>query len=135
MSTFNSIEEAREFFKGDKYAAASNIRIDSLEDDKCVCSMDIVDDCHRNAVGGIMGGVLFTLGDFAFAVASNNMYSLTVALTVNINFLSGTKGSRLFAATKCVKDGRTTCVYDIDIYDDTGREVAKFIGTGYKIGA
>jgi len=134
VSTFKSAEEAREVFKGDRYAAASNIFIESLDEDVCVCSMDVIDDLHRNAAGGIMGGVLFTLGDFAFAVASNNMHSLTVALTVNINFLSSTKGKKLFASTKCVKDGRTTCVYDVSIYDDTGRDVAKFVGTGYKMG-
>jgi len=32
-----------------------------------------------------------------------------------------------------VKDGRTTCVYVVDVTDDTGRAVAQFVGTGYKL--
>ena len=31
------------------------------------------------------------------------------------------------------KDGRTTSVINVDITDDTGREIAQFVGTGYKM--
>lgn len=132
MSTFKSIDEAREFFTGDKFAAANGITIDELGEDSCLCSMDIRDD-HRNAVGGVMGGVIFTLGDFAFAVASNNVHMTTVGQHVSISYLSGSRGKRLYARAKCRKDGKTTCVYNIDISDDLGRDVAQFIGTGYKL--
>lgn len=132
MSTFETIEKARTFFAGDRFATTNGIVIDELGDDWCICSMDIAAD-HRNAVGGVMGGAIFTLGDFAFAVASNQVHKLTVAQHVSINFLSGTRGTRLFAHAKCKKDGKTTCVYNIDITDDLGRDVAQFIGTGYKL--
>jgi len=80
-----------------------------------------------------MGGVIFTLGDFAFAVASNNVHMTTVGQHVSISYLSGSRGKRLFARARCRKDGKTTCVYNIDISDDLGRDVAQFIGTGYKL--
>ena len=131
MSTFKNIDEAREFFTGDTFAKANGIVIDELWEDGCLCSMELRDD-HRNAVGGVMGGVIFTLGDFAFAVASN-VHMTTVAQQVSISFLSGSRGSRLFARAKCRKDGRTSCVYNIDITDDLGRDVAQFIGTGCKL--
>ena len=131
MSTFKNIDEAREFFTGDTFAKANGIVIVELWEDGCLCSMELRD-VHRNAVGGVMGGVIFTLGDFAFAVASNNVHMTTVAQQVSISFLSGSRGSRLFARAKCRKDGRTSCVYNIDITDDLGRDVAQFIGTGYK---
>ncbi len=132
MSTFKNIDQAREFFTGDTFAAANGIKIDQLWEDGCLCSMELRPD-HRNAVGGVMGGVIFTLGDFAFAVASNNVHMTTVAQQVSISFLSGSRGSRLYARAKCRKDGKTTCVYNIDISDDLGRDVAQFIGTGYKL--
>ena len=131
MSTFNSIEEAREFFKNDRFATDNGMTIDEIGDGYARCSMDILD-CHRNAAGGVMGGVIFTLADFAFAVSSNNAHNLTVAISCSINYLNGPKGGRLYAYSKCIKDGRTTCVYDIDVTDDTGRAVAKFTGTGHK---
>lgn len=132
MSEFKHIEEARDFFSGDLFATSNGIVIEELGDDWCLCSMEIAAN-HKNAVGGVMGGAIFTLGDFAFAVASNQVHKPTVAQHVSINFLSGTRGTRLFARAKCKKDGKTTCVYNIDITDDLGRDVAQFIGTGYKL--
>ena len=133
MGTFANVEEARAFFEGDKYALRSGVTLDALDGDCAKCSVVLDDSLLLNAAGGVMGGVIFTLADFAFAAASNNMHRITVALDVHVHFLSGAKGTKLFAETKCVKDGKTTCVYDVDVTDDTGRLVAKFIGTGYKL--
>lgn len=132
MSEFRNIEEARKYFSGDLFAANNSITIDELGENWCVCSMNITEH-HQNAVGGVMGGAIFTLGDFAFAVASNNLHQTTVAQQVSINFLSGTRGTRLIARAKCKKDGKTTCVFNVDITDDLGRDIAQFVGTGYKL--
>lgn len=132
MSTFNTLEEAQEFFKNDRFATNNGMKLEALTEEGCICSMDITEG-HRNAYGGIMGGVIFTLGDFAFAIASNNVHKPTVALDVNISFLSSSRGTRLTATAKCVKDGRTTSVYNVMITDEFGKEIAMFIGTGYKL--
>ncbi len=132
MATFNSLEEAREYFKQDRFAFTNGMGIDELSADGCLCSMEIRED-HRNALGGVMGGVIYTLADFAFAVASNNDHSPTVALSGNIDYLSASKGTRLFARASCVKSGRSTSVYQIRVSDDCGRDVALFIGSGYKL--
>lgn len=108
------------------------IQIDELTDAHCLCSMKITEKM-QNAAGGVMGGAIFTLGDFAFAVAANHRHRTTVAQQVSVNFLSGTRGQCLFARAVCKKDGKTTCVYNIDITDDLGRDIAQFIGTGYKL--
>lgn len=132
MSEFASIEEARAYFAGDLFAMQAGVQLDEMWDGGCVCSMP-VSDMHKNAAGGVMGGAIFTLADFAFAVASNNMHRTTVAQQVSVNFLSGTRGSRLIARAQCKKDGKTTCVYNIDVVDNLGRDIAQFIGTGYKL--
>ena len=131
MGTFKTIEEAREYFTGDRFAMTNGIRIDELSADGCVCSLTI-DEHHRNARGGVMGGAIFTLADFAFAVASNNEKKGTVSLHSSIEYLSGAKGETLYATAKCVKNGRKTCVYEVTVTDDTGRSVALYIGTGYR---
>ncbi|MCR5652899.1 MAG: PaaI family thioesterase [Ruminococcus sp.] len=132
MSTFKNVEEAREYFKGDKYALYSGVVIEELDENTCVCSMEITDK-HRNAVGGVMGGAIFTLADLSFAAASTNVHSPTVAMQTSLNFLSAAKGTKLFAKARCIKDGRTTAVYNVDVTDDTGRPIAQFVGTGYKL--
>lgn len=132
MANFESLETAREFFYKDKFAVNTGITLDELTDDEAICSLELTDD-HRNAYGGVMGGVIFTLADFAFAVLSNQIHQLTVAQQVDIHYLSAPKGDKLFAKATCRKSGRTSSIVNVDISDDTGRDVAQFIGTGFKL--
>ena len=88
---------------------------------------------HRNAYGGVMGGVTFTLADFALAVTSNQIHHLSVAQQVSINYLSAPKGERLIASSRCVKNGKTTTVINVEVTDDTGRLIAQFVGTAFKL--
>ena len=106
--------------------------MDDLSDDEAVCSL-VLSDEHKNAYGGVMGGVIFTLADFAFAVLSNQIHQLTVAQQVDIHYLSAPKGDKLIARATCRKSGRTSSIINVDISDDTGRDVAQFIGTGFKL--
>lgn len=132
MGTFATIEKAREFFANDKFATNAGMVIDEMGDDYSVCSVVLNDD-HKNAYGGVMGGVIFTLADLAFAVCANNIHSLSVAQQVSINYLSAPKGTKLIARARCIKDGKTTSVLNVDVTDDTGRNVALFIGTAFKL--
>ncbi len=132
MGTFATIEEAREHFKKDRFAANAGITIDEMGEDHAVCSMILSED-HRNAYGGVMGGAIFTLADLAFAVVANQIHSLSVASQVSINYLSAPKGNRLIAKAESIKEGRTTTVICVKIYDDTDRYVALFTGTAFKL--
>ena len=132
MGTFESLEDAREYFKKDRFATNAGMEIEELPENGAVCSLTLNDN-HKNANGGVMGGVIFTLADFAFAVAVNQVHLPTVAQQVSINYLNAPKGSRLYARAVCKKDGRTSCVYNVEVTDDTGREIAQFIGTGFKL--
>ncbi len=126
-----SIEEIREFFAKDAFATNAGGYIEEVGDNYSVCSMP-VDERHVNAVGNVMGGVYFTLADFAFAVATNHEKPNVVSLDSTINFLGIAKGKKIFAKAECVKDGRTTCVYVVTITDEGGKEVARVTTTGYK---
>ena len=132
MGTYKTLEEAQKVFKDDRFATNNGMHIDELGADSCVCSMTVTED-HRNAYGGVMGGVIFTLADFALAVASNQIHSLSVAQQVSINYLSAPKGERLIASARCIKSGKTTTVINVDVTDDTGRSIAQFVGTAFKL--
>ena len=132
MSTFKTVEEAREYFKGDRFATGAGMSLDELTQESSLCSVTL-DESHKNANGGIMGGVMFTLADLAFAALANNIHMPTVAQQVNINYLSAPKGSRLFARAVCRKNGSRTVVINVDVTDDTGRDIAQFTGNGFKL--
>lgn len=132
MSTFNSVEEAIEYFKNDKFAYNSGMVLEDLGEDFSLCTMEL-DDRHLNANGGIMGGVMFTLADLAFAALSNNIHRPTVAQQVSINYLAAPKGETLNARAELIKSGRSSTIIQVKITDETGREVALFTGTGFKL--
>ena len=130
----NDLEKAREFFYGDFFATkASGIIIDEVGDHYAKCSMEITRN-HQNAYGGGMGGATFTLADYTFAVASNFNQPQTVSVTSQINFIGMAKGKKLIAVSRLIKDGRSTCLYEINIEDDLGTKVAFVTISGMKIG-
>lgn len=127
----NYLEEARERFKSDIYATeTTGIVIDEVDIGYAKCSFTI-NESHMNAANSVMGGAIFTLADFCFAVAANAGNALTVSLTSQINYLSRAKGQRLIAEARCVKAGRNTCFYNIDVCDDLGNLVAVVTTNGF----
>lgn len=125
-----TIGEVREMFRDDRFATGNGAVIDEIGDHYAKCSL-VLEDRHRNAMGAVMGGVSFTLADFAFAVASNWQRVGTVSMSSNIAYLGAPKGGRLIAEAICVKDGRTTCYYRVDVRDESGTLVAAVTTTGY----
>ena len=128
----SNIEKIREFFAGDKYATKlTGARILEAEKNYARCALTLNDD-HRNAMGGVMGGVMFTLADFAFAIASNLDSPPTVGLSCNISYLGVAKGSELIATASCLHDGKSTCTYLVNIKDELGNEVASVQCVGFR---
>lgn len=132
MENSKSLEEVRKIFEGDRFATQNGAVIDEIGDRSAVCSLSLTPS-HRNAMGAVMGGVYFMLADFAFAVASNWENMGCVSLRSDISFLSGAKGERLIAKAECIKDGRTTACYRVDVTDDLGNLAATVTVTGYRV--
>ncbi len=126
-----AIEEIREIFKNDRFATVNGAYIEEVGDGYSVCSIEINEN-HKNAVGGIMGGVMFMLADFAFAVAANHDVMNTVSISSNIAFVGVCKGTKLIAAAKCLKDGKSTCYYNISVCDELENLVCEVNITGFK---
>lgn len=117
--------KAREFFAADRYATeVTGIEIIAVGEHYAKCQLSI-EGRHKNAVGHVMGGVMFTMADFVFAVAANfGAPSPTVTVTSNIAYLASPRGNTLFGEAKLLKDGRRNCFYEITITDDLGTTVA-----------
>lgn len=125
-----NLEEVRKLFEKDRFATENGAVIDAIGDHYAKCSLQL-SDRHKNAMGAVMGGVAFTLADFAFAVASNWQEPGSVSLNSNITYLSTAKGNRLTAEAVCVKHGRSTSCYRIDVRDELDRLIATVNTTGY----
>ncbi|MEG0570452.1 MAG: PaaI family thioesterase [Oscillospiraceae bacterium] len=125
-------KEAIQRFSGDIYATqTTGIKIDEVSLTTCKCSFKI-EKQHLNAANSVMGGAIFTLADFTFAVAANVDSPLTVSLSSQINFVGVARGEVLLSSARCIKSGKTTCVYEIIITDELENLVAYVTTTGFR---
>ena len=125
------IEDVRAIFATDQFATNAGCTIVEASKHHAVCEMPLTQ-LHQNAQGGIMGGAIFTLADFALAVAVNVGQPDTVAIDNNIRYLSAPKGTKLIATAKMDKPGRSLAFVTVTVEDDTGRVVAIMTATGFR---
>lgn len=127
-----TLDQIRACFSGDHFASETvGVRIDVAEPGHAICSLPIRP-AHLNANFVPMGGAIFTLADFAFAVAANGHSTrVTVTQQVAVTFLSASRGKVLTAEARCLKAGHTTCLYTVDVTDDLGTQVAHLTINGF----
>ena len=126
------IEEVRELFGNDRFATeACGCRVLEASRGHAVCAFNIAP-IHLNAMGNVMGGAIFTLADFALAIACNIGEDPTVAVNNTIEYLNSTKGSTLIATCDADKSGRSLGFYTIEVKDDLDTPVAKMTATCFR---
>ena len=126
------LDEVRERFSHDRFATVNGAVIEEIAEGYAKCSMQINND-HKNALGAVMGGAIFTLADFAFAVAANWQEQPVVSLDASITFLGKAKGNILIAEAKKIRAGRRTCCYMVEITDELGSQVAHMTSNGFSV--
>ncbi len=130
MQEINPLQEK---FKNDLFVSQGlGAVIDEADYGYAKCSMTI-EPRHCNALGIPMGGTIFTLADFAFAVASNQKGRDVVTQASQITFLKSAKGKHLTAVARQIKDGKRVCFYEITVSDELGTEVAFVTVNGYVV--
>ncbi|MBQ7974198.1 MAG: PaaI family thioesterase [Clostridia bacterium] len=126
-------EEVRRKFKQDRFATdRTGIVIDSVGDKYSKCSFEVCEN-HLNAMNSVMGGAIFTLADYTFAVAANSDGRNIVSVSSTVNFLRPGICSKLIAEARCIKDGKSTCFYEVTVCDEAGKQIAAVSFTGYVI--
>ena len=123
--------QAREVFAADRYAMeVTGIEIVSVGEQEATCTLTLAAK-HCNARGVAMGGTIYTLADFAAAIAANtdcleddNLH--WVSLDATSHYLSpAPQGTMLTATCRTIKHGRTTALYQTIIESlDNGKTIA-----------
>lgn len=127
-----SIETVRSIMEEDVFAARTvGCEIVEAEPGRGLCSL-AVQKCHRNAMGNIMGGAIFTLADYALSIAANYGSEPTMSISCSIDFLSVSHGNTLFAEATLDKVGHTVVFGKVIVTDDTGKLIARMVATCYK---
>jgi acyl-CoA thioesterase len=128
----SSLEEVREYFGHDRFASeACGCEVLEASHGHGVCAFTIGPQ-HKNAQGNVMGGAIFTLADFALAIACNIGENPTVSVQSSIEYFSMAKGTRLIATAEADKSGRSLGFYTVSIVDDLGTKVARMTATCFR---
>jgi len=83
---------------------------------------------HLNSLGMTHGGALFTLADFAFAVASNYNGRIAVGIETSMSFLKATSSGILTATALEISQSYRISHCDVRITNEAGELVAVFHG-------
>jgi acyl-CoA thioesterase len=87
---------------------------------------------HFNGARTVHGGALFTLADFAFAVASNSHGTLAMGINVSISFVNAATSGTLYAEAREQTRNPRLASYFVQITDDDNAVVAIFQGMVYR---
>lgn len=132
LSEDSTLEEVQAFFAQDRFASeACGCEVLEAARGHAVCAF-VIGQQHLNAMGNVMGGAIFTLADFALAIACNVGEAPTVSVQSSIEYLSAAKGTRLIATADADKSGRSLGFYTVDIADELGTKVARMTATCFR---
>lgn len=95
-----------------------------------VCTKMTVRKDMLNAAGVCHGGVIFSLSDYTFAIASNIYGNVALAISANINFANAAKdGDVLIAKAKELNKTRKLGIYEIKVFRESDNKlIAVFNG-------
>jgi len=119
------------FIKNDKHA--EHLGIEMLEYAAGTAKARLtIKDHHFNSNGTVHGGVIFSLADSVFAVASNSRDGLAMAINISISYFSAVTGGILTATAAEISLNRKLATYLVDITDESDKKIALFQGTVYR---
>lgn len=130
MGGFNS-QRVRELLEADRFANGLGVELESVVDDEIVVGLTVAEG-HTNFLGGGHGGMVFSLADCAFSLASNSAGDRAVAIDTHLVLSGGCQpGDRLTATVRELTRGRTLGTYRAEVSRTDGRTIALFTGTVY----
>ncbi|HIJ81706.1 MAG TPA: PaaI family thioesterase [Desulfuromonadales bacterium] len=126
------MQQIQQFFSHeDKYALHSGIELVTVEPGRATVKMKI-QPFHFNGAGTVHGGAIFTLADFAFAVASNSHGTLAMGINTSTSFVKAALQGTLHAEAREQSRNAKLASYSVMVTDDENDVVAIFQGMVYR---
>ena len=122
---------AQFMLENDRVAVWLKVELLEVEEGHSKIAMVVRDDM-LNAAGVCQGGAIFSLADFAFALAANSYGKVALGTSANITFVNPAfKGERLIA--EAFERGRTKRrgVYEVEVKKEEGPLVALFTAEAF----
>jgi acyl-CoA thioesterase len=126
------MDKLKKFFsENDLFARHNNIELLEAGEGRSLASMKI-EPYHFNGAKTVHGGAIFTLADFAFAVASNSRGRLAMGISTSVNFVRAATGGTLYAEAVEQSLNPKLASYTVTVTDDRKETVAIFQGMVYR---
>ncbi|GFO66800.1 esterase [Geomonas limicola] len=117
------------------YARTLGLELQELEAGFSAVEMQYHPERMNNLFGRAHGGAIFSLIDEAFETVCQTSGEVTVALSVNVNFVASPEsGARLRAEAREISATRKTANYEIRVTDQEGRLMAVCQALAYRTG-
>ena len=87
---------------------------------------------HLNSHGTVHGGVIYSLADAAFAVASNSHGIPAVAINTSITYMKSARDGILTAEANEFSKNPKLGSYIVEVYDQDKEKIAIFQGLSYR---
>ncbi|MGY0692445.1 PaaI family thioesterase [Virgibacillus sp. FSP13] len=124
-------KEKLDLFTSDPFANRLNIKLLECERGYAKASLVVSDDM-LNFYGVAHGGLLFSLADYVFAVASNSHGNVAVGLNVHMSYLAPAKiGDELICMATEIKRTNKIAVYEMKTTQASGDLIGTMEGMVY----
>jgi acyl-CoA thioesterase len=120
-----------QFFRDDTFAKDAGIALLDASLGRARVKMEI-SDRHLNSHGTVHGGVIFTLADTAFAVASNSHGIPAAAISAHISYMKSASSGTLYADAVEFARNPKLATYTVEVTDGAGERIALFQGMVYR---
>lgn len=128
------MNDLADHLKKDRFAAQVGIERFVCADGYWTVRLKI-EDRHLNGLDVAHGGLLFTLADSAFAIASNSDGRTSTGIQTSMSFFAPVSaGMVLWASIREMSRRNTLSVYEVELLNEAnGERVALFTGTAFRI--
>ncbi len=117
------------------FARLMNMELVALESGFSAVEMTYEPETMNNIFSRAHGGAIFSLIDEAFETVCQTCGVITVALNVNVTYVSSPKGAgRLRAEAREITSTKQTATYDIRVHDQEGRLIAVCQALAFRTG-
>ena len=121
------MQEIKQFFSdNDLFARHAGIELLEVTPGGARTAMKI-ERHHLNGAKTVHGGAIFTLADFAFAVASNSHGTLAMGINTSVSFVKAATSGTLYAEAKEESFAPRLATYSVHVTDDNGDVIAIFM--------
>jgi acyl-CoA thioesterase len=126
------VQQTLDFFRqNDQFARHCGIELLEAKPGWARVKMDI-QPFHLNGANTVHGGAIFTLADFAFAVAANSHGQLALAISTSTSFVKAAYSGTLYGEAEELSINRKLGTYQVRITDQHQQLIAQFHGTAFR---